>query len=255
MEITPLIDEFDMNLSEKCYPIPENKLKIFFISLLIQSKLNHQAIETLAKQKLWSEAAALLRKQIDIRGRTLVLCSEHSDFAFAQLDWLEELQNRLRFLKLDYLEMESANLDRLLKAVKDQEGADLLRQWFSQKPSPRGTIDAWLRNWYLWSVERLLFEVDKNLVESPRTRKELQNLAEFARDQKTSIDWRGVKRYVHLDGELNLVEFNRNGQIDWPQGPVGISSACILDLLSDINDFYELGLEKKIEAYRGDLNH
>jgi len=253
MKLEDLLKKAEMTLSEACKPVSKNRRKILLNAYLIRSALNLKAIMTLVKNNLWSETAALVRNQIEMRGRNMVLCSSFGEFALSELLWHEELCNRLKYLHLDHLEQFSTHPSALITQTNSDEGKKLLQEWFNKKPKTKDPQENWLSNWFSWDLSRLYHEIQNHLIESPRVRKETANLLEFALDNNISSNLVGMKRYALVDEELNTVTFFREGESRWKEGAVSLTTAAITDMLSEISLAFDLKMKDEIEAYRAQL--
>jgi hypothetical protein len=248
-----LLEKAEARLSEMAQPT-KNYAAILLTAYLIRSRLNHQAICCLTQNEFFSECSALIHFQIEMRLRTMVFLSEYQDYALSLLRWHEELKSRLTYLGLEHLANESAHMEFLISQTDKEEGKKLIRQWFSQKPQPQDDQQEWLRNWHLWHLDRLVYEVQKHLIESPRQRKEIDNLLEFLRDHNPGTLLSGMKRYALIDEEFDAVTFCRQGEERWPEGPVALVTAAICDMVFDISEKYGLNLAEEIEIYRAQMN-
>lgn len=245
-----LLDDAANALSARFKPVAQNYRLIVLASYLLRAARNHRAVMLLARQSLAAEAVALVHEQIEMRLRSIVLCSSVGEYAVALLRWHDELRNRLTYLNLQHAERQSAAPQDVLCLTQDAAGQKLLHEWYTQKPLPQPE-QQWVFNWQLWDVERLAFEVQKNLVESPRVRKELENLLAFLRDHPASLLLAGVKRFALIDDELNLVTLAKDTTERWSEGPVALATAATLDMAYDISAAFELHLEDTVETLRG----
>ena len=250
MTLEALLKKSELALFEKCKPISKNYRTIILTTYVIRSRLLLNGIMSLVKAEIWTETAPLLHSLFEIRARSMVLCSPYGEFACDLLRWFEELQKRLHYLQLSHLDQFSNHQGALLSQINSQEGKKLITEWFAQKPKPHTTSEEWLSHWYSWNLQRLFIEIQKNLIESPRIKKEMATLLEFALENEPSATLAGVKRYALIDEEFNAVTFLSEGESKWKEGPVSLSTAAILDMLSEISDTFELSLEKEIETYR-----
>lgn len=255
LDITNLLSATETELRKQIKPIRDHYREIYLTSFCLRSKSNLRDLSTLVHHQSLRGACHFTCEQIGILAQTLLYCSEAGDFAMAQLRWHDELCNRLRYLNLDQLESETPRLEILLKQIQTDEGQKLLIGWFKEKPQAQNAKMAWLNDWYLWPMERLLFEIKSNLVESPRVQKEMSNFAEFMQDHRPALSVRGAKHFVMVDEEINAATFLENeDSVRFEKGPLGIGLAATLDFLGIVSAFYHLPFENQIDGLRLKLN-
>ncbi len=255
LEITTLLSGTETELRKQIKPIQDHYREIYLASFCIRARMNLRDLSTLIQKQALRGACHFTCEQIGILAQSLLYCSEVGAFAVAQLRWHDELCNRLRYLNLDQLEREPPRLEILLKKINTDEGQKLLIGWFKEKPQAPQAKMTWLSDWYLWGLERLLYEIKTNLVESPRVQKEIANYAEFVQDHRPSLSVRGAKHFVMVDEEINAATFlESDDAVRFESGPLGLGLAATLDFLGVLTTHYHLPSEDQIDGLRLKLN-